>query len=461
MSAVIDLNAHALHAASGIELLSGPRHRPVAFDARGPLTLEAFEAEVRAVARLLPEATHAINLCDDRHAFLVSFCAAAIRGQTTLLPPSRAPAMVDEVRMEHPGAYCLGDAHLDPTPPGYLRLPQPLPSSSGASVRIELDALVAIGFTSGSTGAPTANPKTWRAFHTTTRQNVAALEGLLHAGTTTPVVATVPPQHMYGMELSVLLPLLADVAVHAARPFFPADVARALQDAFAPPLLVTTPVHLRALVEAARATGLAMPPLAGIVSATAPLAQAVAIDAEALFGCEVRELFGSTETCIVARRRTARDTAWTPLPGVRLVPQPDGTAVHAGYLPQPVVLADLIEMHTDGRFELRGRRSDLLEIAGKRASLGDLTRKLLAVPGVLDGVIVQLDANAHGVRRTAALVVAPHVTPGAVRRALQLSVDPAFLPRVLRMVAALPRNATGKLPRDAVLAMLAMPDAPP
>src|SRR3546814_12810781 len=79
--------------------------------------------------------------------------------------------------------------------------------------------------------------------------------------------------------------------------------------------------------------------------------------------------------------------SWTPLPGVRVTPQPDGTLVHAGHLPQPVALADVVELvdngrDAEGRFLLRGRQGDLLEIAGKRASLGDLTRRLLAIPGV-------------------------------------------------------------------------------
>lgn len=454
MSAVIDQGAHAFERVGRQALLSGPRERAVAFDARGPVSRDAFEAEVRGVAALLPNATHAVNLCEDRHLFLVAFCAAAMRDQATLLPPSRAPAVVDDVLAQHAGAYCLGDTGLAPTPPAYLQLPQPLPRAAGAPADIADDALVAIGFTSGSTGTPTPNRKTWGAFRTSTRQNVAALEGLLHAGATTPLVATVPPQHMYGMEMSVLLPLLADVAVHAARPFFPGDVAAACRDAFAPPLLVTTPVHLRALIAAAQAGGLDMPALAGIVSATAPLGPELAQAAEHAFGCEVRELFGSTETCVIARRRTACETAWTPLAGVRLAPQPDGTAVHAAHLPQPVVLADLVELHPDGRFELRGRQADLLEIAGKRASLGDLTRKLLAVPGVIDGVVVQLEPNAQGVRRIAALAVAPTLDAAGIRTALRAGVDPAFLPRVLRRVDALPRNATGKLPRDAVLALL-------
>ena len=178
--------------------------------------------------------------------------------------------------------------------------------------------------------------------------------------------------------------------------------------------------------------------------------------AEARFGCEVRDVFGSTATCVIARRRTAREEAWTPLPGVRLTPQPDGTAVQAPHLSQPVVLADLVEVHADGRFELRGRNADLIEIAGKRASLGDLSRRLLAIAGVRDGVVFQLDPCPRtGVARIAALaVVAPGVTEADVQSALREHVDAIFLPRPLRIVDALPRNETGKLPRDALAALL-------
>jgi acyl-coenzyme A synthetase/AMP-(fatty) acid ligase len=117
-------------------------------------------------------------------------------------------------------------------------------------------------------------------------------------------------------------------------------------------------------------------------------------------------------------------------------------------------LADVVTLTDDGRFHLCGRQADLLEIAGKRASLGDLTRQLLAVPGVRDGVMVQLDTpDAGGVRRIAALAVAD-IDAGAILRALRDGVDPVFLPRPLRCVPALPRNETGKLPRAAVLAML-------
>ena len=450
MSAVID-TGHAGRPPAPSPMALGEEARAIVFDATGERSLARFHAEVRALAARLPDGRHVINLCEDRYRFLVAFCAAALRGQTTLLPPSRAPRVVDEVLAQHPDACCLGDVPLAPEPPRYLRLPDPLPQCDGPPPRLADDALVAIGFTSGSTGQPRPNPKTWAAFRTSTAQNLAALADLLAPHGSTHVVATVPPQHMYGMEMSVLLPLLGPGAIHGARPFFPGDVARVLADSATPALLVTTPVHLRALLE----SGVTLPPMAGIVSATAPLSAALAREAEARFGCEVRELFGSTETCVFARRRTAVDEAWTLLPGVRLSPQPDGTAVHAPHLPRPIVLADLVELLDDGRFMLRGRSADLLEIAGKRASLGDLTRKLLAVPGVVDGVVFQADqADDAGVRRVVALVVAPGLDEAGILRNLRGAIDPVFLPRPLRCVAALPRNETGKLPRHALMALL-------
>jgi acyl-coenzyme A synthetase/AMP-(fatty) acid ligase len=438
---------------SASALIRGAGSRAISFDAGGTIDRQRFENEVRGLAATLPTARYAVNLCEDRYRFLLAFCAAASRGQVTLLPSSRAPAVVDQVLAQHPDSYCVGDRPLLPEPPGYVCLPEVLPQRPGEPLTVESDALVVIGFTSGSTGVPKPNPKTWASFCASTAQNLQALDDLLvgDGPATTAVVATVPPQHMYGMEFSVLLPLLGPVAVHAARPFFPEDIARALREAPTPPLLVTTPVHLRALLESA----LPLPPLAGIVCATAPLPPELALAAETRFGCEVREVFGSTETCVIARRRTAHERAWTPLPGVRMAPQPDGTVVTAPHLSEPVVLADLVEVHSDGRFELRGRNTDLLDIAGKRASLGDLTRKLLAVPGVLDGVVFQLEeADAAGVRRIAALVVAPTMDAAAILSALRLEVDPVFLPRRLRCVADLPRNETGKLPRQALLALL-------
>src|SRR6185437_13231463 len=98
-------------------------------------------------------AAAAVNLCEDRYAFLVAFCAIVVRGQTNLLPSSRAPQAVDEVMAAHPGCYALGEQALDPAPQGYRQLPSLDNLAVGYDEPwplIPADQVVAIGYTSGS-----------------------------------------------------------------------------------------------------------------------------------------------------------------------------------------------------------------------------------------------------------------------------------------------------------------------
>ncbi|MGN6788072.1 MAG: AMP-binding protein [Rhodanobacteraceae bacterium] len=425
--------------------------RVIAWRAGRPVTVDQFLADVAALAARLPEAPAAVNLCEDRYAFLVAFAALLARGQTNLLPPSRAARAIDAVMTAHPDSYTLGDAVLDPVPPRYLHFTaEANDHSADMTALLAEDALAAIGYTSGSTGVPRANPKRWDRLAISSGHNDALLRAA--AGGDYHVVATVPPQHMYGLEFSVLLPLFGHAAIHAGRPFFAADIATALAELPDPRILVTTPVHLRALLDSHQP----LPAFSGIVSATAPLSPELAREAEKRFGAPVQEVFGSTETCVIAHRRAARDDAWTPYDGVTLHPQPDGTRIEAPQLLQPTVLADIVELDDDGSFRLRGRNTDLLEIAGKRASLGDLTHKLLAIPGVRDGVVFQMDdIDAMGIRRIAALAVAPGLEAATILDALRREIDPVFLPRPLKLVEALPRSETGKLPRAALLSAMA------
>ena len=112
MSAVIEPGAQA----PTTPIAVGAAARPIVFDEHGDVPLDVFLAQVRGVAAMLPASMHAINLCEDRYRFLVAFCAVAMRGQVNLLPPSRAPAAVDEAIAQHPDSYCIGDADLAPAP---------------------------------------------------------------------------------------------------------------------------------------------------------------------------------------------------------------------------------------------------------------------------------------------------------------------------------------------------------
>jgi acyl-coenzyme A synthetase/AMP-(fatty) acid ligase len=74
---------------------------------------------------------------------------------------------------------------------------------------------------------------------------------------------------------------------------------------------------------------------------------------------------------------------------------------------------------------------------------------------VRDAVLFQPQSDSVAtINRLAALVVAPGCSAGQIRERFAASVDPAFVPRPLRIVDSLPRNELGKLPRERLLEML-------
>jgi len=456
MSAVVEPDTSGEFARLWPLLAHCTPHRVVAWRDGRMIRASEFLADVRRIGDVLPKRGCAVNLCEDRYAFLASFCAVAGLGQSTLLPAARTAQAIAEVRGAHADTYLLGDAQTCASHGDLVRLPE-LGTDAGVQdstpPMIRARQIVAIGYTSGSTGRPKPNAKSFENFRIGSGLNIDVLASAagLPAEATISVVATVPAQHMYGMEMSILLPLFGNFAVHTNRPFFPADIAEALSQMPSPRVLVTTPVHLRALLGHA----IALPPVAAIVSATAPLPRELAEQAEARLGAPLIELFGSTETCVIGHRRTAREDTWSIHPGVELRPHPDGTEVRADHLSQVVQLQDLIELRAERKFLLRGRNADLLEIAGKRASLADLTRRLQALDGVVDAAVFQLEGCVRtGIQRIAALAVAPGRLEKDLLAELRRAIDPVFLPRPLRIVSALPRNDTGKLPRAALLAAL-------
>jgi acyl-coenzyme A synthetase/AMP-(fatty) acid ligase len=193
-----------------------------------------------------------------------------------------------------------------------------------------------------------------------------------------------------------------------------------------------------------------LPRLRLILCATAPLSAEMAAEAEARYSAPVHEIFGSTEAGMVATRRTTQGPLWHALPGVRLWRDRDGVRVGGGHIQSAVGFTDLIELEDAHTFLLQGRGADLVNIAGKRSSLAYLNQQLLAIAGVEDGVFFMPDEQPDGVTRLMAFVVAPRLSREALISALRARIDPAFLPRPLYYVDALPRAATGKLAREAL-----------
>ena len=417
------------------------------------VTAGEFVADAIRLAASLPEASHAINLCAGRYAFAVGFAAALLRGQPSLLTNDRSPRRLAALAAEFPGAVTLTDAEAGASA---LTVHVPPPGRcSAASPAIDPGQLAAIVFTSGSTGEPVAHAKPWGAL--AARSRAASLAFALDPAAPATVIGTVPPQHMYGFETTVLWPLHAPVAVWCGPAFFPADIRAAAEAVPGQQILVTTPLQLRTLV----ANGTELRGLARVISATAPLDPAMADGAERLWGTEVWEIFGATEVGSIACRRTTTGPEWTPYPAVHLT-NTDGALLVLAEGAGETALDDAVELLPSGCFRLLGRRSDVVKLGGRRASLAGLNRELAAVAGVQDGVFVPPAADDHRPNaRMTALVVAPGATSQAIRAALRGRIDPLFLPRRIVHVDRLPRNELGKLAASALRELADQPAGAP
>lgn len=395
--------------------------------------------DIQSLAEQLEPGRHYLNLCEDRYHFTVAFAAVCLAGATNLLAQSRAEGSLENARAGFPGTVDLDDQWIADALSGIARgtTPETAPA-------IDVSHPAAVVFTSGSTGRPTPHPKYWGNLQSCTDLFLKRFFGGRHGPH---VVATVPPQHMYGLETSVLPTLQGGMAAHAARPFTPWDVASALSEVPAPRLLVTTPIHLHACAKAE----VDFPEVDMTISATAPLSRELAGAAEARWRTRLFEIYGCTESGSLASRRPTRDEVWTLYEGLAL--KGDGPfELHGTHLPEPVPLNDRLELLDGDRFLFKGRAEDMLKVAGKRLSLLELNNQLLSVDGVEDAVAFAPDEG-HG-DRAAALVVAPTLSVKAIAAELARRIDPVFVPRPIVRVEALPRNQVGKIPRGELEAML-------
>jgi 3-hydroxymyristoyl/3-hydroxydecanoyl-(acyl carrier protein) dehydratase len=131
-----------------------------------------------------------------------------------------------------------------------------------------------------------------------------------------------------------------------------------------------------------------------------------------------------------------------------------------GHVEQMTPMCDVIEITSDQEFLLHGRTADLVNVAGKRSSFGYLNTQLNSIPGVIDGAFFLRDPDTSGgtgVARLTAVVVAPSLSAAQLTEQLRQRIDPVFLPRPLLLVDQLPRNATGKLPHQALQSLAERP----
>lgn len=413
------------------------------------ITVGRFYQHVVHVAKQLPDRGYAINLCDNRYLFCVAFCAVLLRQQTNLLPPNRTAKTLAALSEKHHAYYLV-----DSTPPDdklpCLNFEQLLLPDGNAELEpcsIDADHIAAVCYTSGSTGESKPITKSWRIFFRSTQINSEAY--LQHLSPLKPLhqLATVPAQHMWGMETSVLMPLQYNVVMSDARPLYPADVVDALQRLPQPRLLVSTPIHLRALL----ASSIQLPTLQRTLCATAPLSTELATAMEQQSQGDVVEVYGCSELGSMASRLTAHTQDWTLFRDFSLTADDKQHIIgRAQHIPESAQLGDFLQLLDERHFRISGRTQDLINIGGKRGSLSDINSVLLQHQGVEDGVVFEPQPDKEHSRLAALVVLREGTSREDVLAHFRAHIDSAFVPRPLMSVDRLPRLDNGKLPLSEV-----------
>ena len=439
-------------------LLASPAllDRPAVLGDARDWTWRDVHAASLALAERLEPSSSVCNLCASRVGFLVTSLASLRRGCLQLLPPSAGSADLLAILDAGLGPTIVVDdsALVQPQWRAHancLVIAPPASAAAGDDAALDWepdwDAMLFCLYTSGTTGAPEAQFKSLGHL----ARGAQVLAGRLERdvpgglGEWRAIVCSVPPQHMFGLEMSVLLPLVQGTPVLDRKPLLPLDVRAAFERCGGPAAWIATPLHLRALAQA----GESLPGCRLALVSTMPLATALAQQVERLAAAPVIEIYGSTETGVVATRRTAKEQRWEPVADVRVASDDGKTQVWGSHFPSPRLLADQVEFDAEGRFLLLGRHADLVKIGGRRASLAGLNLLLQDLPGLVDGVFY-LPPTESPTERLVLIHAGPLADRPAVEALLRARMDPVFLPRTYLQVERLPRTGTGKLPLAAL-----------
>ena len=417
----------------------------VAYSRGRPISAAQFRADVEHCMATLGDAPDVLVNCEGRYGFSVALLAAWLSGKTAILPPNTSDQALRAIREQYPLAgEC--DTQWACTLPG----PAPTQATTRWAVAVPGTHLGVRLYTSGSTGTPVVVAKSVANLVDEARTLARIIDW-----PRAPVIGSVAPQHMYGLTFTVMLPWLAGLPWVDESPRFEGDLADVLARTGAR-TLISIPAHYRALL----ASSVDLDPI-HCVSAAAALDSATAGAWETRYGQAILEIYGSTETGVIAMRRQCHDPRWRAIAGVDLSVDGNLLKVRSPYVgrdwAQGFQTADRVALHADASFDLLGRADSIVKVAGKRVSLAAVERCLMTYPGVSDAVAVAIASPAL-VRDQLILAAVAHpaaerVEISDIRRHLVDRLESVAVPRRIVVVERIPRNANGKAPRADLMAL--------
>jgi o-succinylbenzoate---CoA ligase len=186
-------------------------------------------------------------------------------------------------------------------------------------------------------------------------------------------------------------------------------------------------------------------------------------------GLPVVQTYGLTEaTSQVTTERLAEadgTTAGPPLVGVSIrivsdtgAPVPQQTLGHIEVAGASVTgdgwleTGDFGHLDEKGRLVVAGRRTDRIVSGGENISPAEVEQVILACPGIIECIVLPQADDTWG--QVPLAVYSGNVTPAQLDAFCRSRLAGFKVPKQVRQVEALPRNAMGKVDRRALAAML-------
>lgn len=313
--------------------------------------------------------------------------------------------------------------------------------------------------TSGSTGDAKIITKTAQQM---CAEAEAIADVLPHAWQNLPVYASVLPQHLYGLTFRVFVAWKMGWAVHSTLCRYPEDFVAMSKQAS---LWLTSPTVLTHFGEQrdwARLRG----QVQGIISAGGALPEQTMQLFKQYLQLPIMDVYGSTETGVVAKRWGTLHHTLFPQVRARL-DENQRLHIASPWVEEEQMLADCAEWQGD-ELVLHGRSDRIIKLADKRISLNRIEHDLLAHEWVADvhcslqrervGAWVALnDAGIDFLRQHGRGAVVARL-----RQSLVSSTEKVALPRYWRFMAhTLPRNAQSKIRANDVNQAFAMQPSRP
>lgn len=365
------------------------------------------------------------------------------------LPPARVVAL-DEPGVRVPGHSCP-DA----------RLPRHM------TTRLSPDQHLVYLASSGTSGAPKIVPHS----HRNTIEGAAGTARALGITTVLRFMSVVPFYHGNGLDNSLCLPLFTGGTAVLQHDFMPSRFAAAMSERRIE-VLVGSPAIFELLLRFKIDAG-CLSTLRICASSGGPLAKETADGIRRRFGVTVRQVYGTSETGVIAIDPEEGGPPSVPVPNVTVMilddsghPLPAGNegeiavkgpSVVSGYVGVPKETTglfskgyfrtgDLGRLDADGKLTLLKRIRPIINLSGTKVDPVEVESALLTLPGV-DACRV---AGQPGERSNEVIKAVIAVQEGAIlsradviRHCRSLLAE-YKIPRIIEIVPALPADLTGK-----------------